>query len=71
MKNLHHPDLAILRIKQVLAQTGISRASIYRGIQAGTFPSHIPLGGRIVGWRRAEIDAWLANPSGYRCRELA
>jgi prophage regulatory protein len=63
--------LAILRLKQVEVETGISRSSIYRGVRAGTFPSPIPLGARSVGWRRGDIDSWLANPAGYRAPEAA
>jgi prophage regulatory protein len=63
--------LAILRLKQVEVETGISRSSIYRGVRAGTFPSPISLGARSVGWRRGDIDAWLANPAGYRAPEAA
>jgi prophage regulatory protein len=69
MQQQCHLSLIILRLKQVGAECGISRSSIYRGIQAGTFPSPIALGARSVGWRRRDIDAWLANPAGYRSRE--
>lgn len=71
MHNQQHPSLAILRLKQVGAETGLSRSSIYRGIQAGTFPSSIPLGPRSVGWRRCDINVWLADPTGYRVQEVA
>ena len=71
MEKQHHTALAILRLKQVGAETGLSRSSIYRAIQAGTFPSSISLGPRSVGWRRGDIDAWLANPSGYRSQQGA
>ena len=62
--------LIILRIKQVQDETGLSRSSIYRGIQAGTFPSPISLGLRAVGWRRGCIDIWLADPASYRAQEV-
>ncbi|MFC0252692.1 helix-turn-helix transcriptional regulator [Massilia consociata] len=68
MQQQHLPALTILRLKQVGIETGLSRSSIYRGIQAGTFPNSIPLGPRAVGWRRGDIDAWLANPAGYRAQ---
>jgi prophage regulatory protein len=71
MQQHHYTALAILRLKQVGAECGISRSSIYRGVQAGTFPSPIPLGPRSVGWRRGDIDSWLANPAGYRAQEAA
>lgn len=61
--------LVILRLKQVMAETGLSRSRIYERSKDGTFPSPIKLGARSVGWRRGSIDAWLANPSGYRAPE--
>jgi prophage regulatory protein len=71
MHQQHHTPLTILRLKQVGAECGISRSSIYRGVQAGTFPRPISLGPRSVGWRRGDIDAWLANPAGYRTQGAA
>jgi prophage regulatory protein len=62
--------LIILRLKQVQEETGLSRSSIYRGVQAGTFPSPISLGLRAVGWRRGCIDVWLADPVGYRAQQV-
>ncbi|MFM0758291.1 helix-turn-helix transcriptional regulator [Paraburkholderia strydomiana] len=56
----------ILRRRQVEARTGLSRSTIYRRMQAGTFPPAVPLGGRLVGWRAADIDAFLVNPARYR-----
>lgn len=56
----------ILRRRQVEALTGLSRSTIYRRMQAGTFPPAIPLGGRLVGWRATDINAFLVNPSRYR-----
>lgn len=56
----------ILRRRQVEARTGLSRSTIYRRMQAGTFPQAVALGGRLVGWRIADIEEFLANPSRYR-----
>ncbi len=56
----------ILRRREVEARTGLSRSTIYRRMQAGTFPLAIPLGGRLVGWRARDIDVFLVNPSRYR-----
>jgi prophage regulatory protein len=63
--------LIILRRKQVEAETGLARSTIYLRMQSGTFPPSISLGPRCVGWRRGDIDAWLANPSGYRSPQEA
>ncbi|NPT60488.1 helix-turn-helix transcriptional regulator [Paraburkholderia elongata] len=62
--------LTILRRKQVEAATGLSRSTIYQRISAKTFPPAVQLGPRAVGWRRGDIDAWLANPAGYRVESV-
>lgn len=58
--------LAILRRSQVQEETGLSRSTIYQRIRAKTFPPAVQLGPRAVGWRRGDIDAWLADPAGYK-----
>lgn len=58
--------LAILRRKQVEQETGLSRSTIYSRIKLKTFPAAVQLGPRSVGWRRGDIDAFLANPAGYK-----
>jgi prophage regulatory protein len=52
----------ILRIKAVLARTGLSRSTLYRKIQNGTFPRQIHIGIRCAGWRESEVGAWMRNP---------
>lgn len=56
----------MLRRRQVEERTGLSRSTIYRRMQAGTFPPAIPLGGRLVGWRATDIEQFLENPARYR-----
>ncbi|HEY8606311.1 MAG TPA: AlpA family transcriptional regulator [Noviherbaspirillum sp.] len=51
---------SILRLPEVKARTGLSRSSIYNAIKAGTFPAHVSLGARAVGWVSTEIDEWIA-----------
>ena len=53
----------ILRLKDVIDRTGLSRASIYEmiGRQPPAFPKQIKLGVRSVGWLENEIDAWIEN----------
>lgn len=55
----------ILRIKAVLDRTGLTRATLYRRVQAGSFPRQIHLSERCVGWRGSDIDAWMRNPMFY------
>ncbi len=52
----------ILRISTVLDRTGLSRATLYRKINDGTFPRQIKLSTRCAGWHESAINAWLRNP---------
>jgi prophage regulatory protein len=52
--------LVILRLKQVLARTGVSRSFLYQKMAEGLFPSCVRLGARAVGWIESEIDEWIA-----------
>ncbi|PRE35805.1 helix-turn-helix transcriptional regulator [Burkholderia cenocepacia] len=63
--------LTILRRKQVEAVTGLSRSTIYDRIRVKTFPPPVRLGAKSVGWRAGDIDAFLADPAGYRAPEAA
>ena len=39
--------------------TGLSRSTLYAMMAEGTFPKPVKLGKRAVGWREADISAWL------------
>ena len=54
----------ILRTPQVLELIPISRATLWRRVQSGQFPTPLRLGGpdsRAVGWRRTDIEEWVRN----------
>ena len=51
----------ILRLPDVRRATGISKATLYRLVNAGRFPRPVQLGARCVGWRATEIERWLAE----------
>ena len=59
------PD-RFLRLNAVLCRTGLSRATLYRKIQAGTFPKQVKLAARCCGWRESAIEEWLCNPMFYQ-----
>lgn len=58
------PD-RIIRLKAVLARTGLSRSTMYRKMQNGTFPKNVQISTRCTGWRESAISAWLRNPMFY------
>ena len=55
----------IVRINTVLERTGLSRSTLYRKVQDGSFPKQIKLSERCAGWRESAVNAWLRNPMFY------
>lgn len=51
--------LRILRLRQVVARTGLSRSTIYQHISKGRFPKQVTLGPQSVGWVERDIEAWI------------
>ena len=60
----------IIRLKTVLARTGLSRSTIYRKITEGTFPAQIKISTNGAGWKESDINRWVANPAGWRQRSF-
>jgi prophage regulatory protein len=52
---------SFIRLPTVQSRTGWSRSSIYLGVNQGTFPKPISLGGRAIAWIDTEIDEWIEN----------
>lgn len=63
---MQSPPTTIERLPSVLARTGLSRSTVYALVAGGTFPSPVKLSIRAVGWRSAEVDAWLASRVALR-----
>jgi len=49
----------ILSPIEAAAYAGVSRATVYRLCDAGSFAAKIKLSKRRVGFRRADLDAWV------------
>lgn len=56
--DMPNPD-RILRCKDVMALTGLSRSTLYSMMSEGTFPASIKLSKRAVGWRARVVQAWM------------
>lgn len=52
-------QLQILKMRDVARLTSLHRATIYRLIEREEFPRQIRLGRRRVGWRAADVNAWI------------
>lgn len=53
--------LRILRLREVIARTGLSRSTIYERVGKGEFPRQIALGPNSAGWIETEVEAWIAS----------
>ncbi|VVP91897.1 MULTISPECIES: helix-turn-helix transcriptional regulator [Pseudomonas] len=51
--------MRIIRLKEVIDSTGLGRSTVYKYIDAGTFPKSISLGDRCVGWLESEVQDWI------------
>lgn len=54
------PDL-LIPISEVCTMTGISRATIYRRINEGSFPRPRQVGPRSVRWLLSEVQGWIIS----------
>lgn len=69
---IRHLDkaLCILRMRQLIERTNLSRATLYSLIGSDpTFPRRIKLTARAVGFLASEVDAWIAARA--QSRDLA
>ncbi|SES64228.1 helix-turn-helix transcriptional regulator [Oceanicella actignis] len=49
----------LLRLKDVLDVTGLSRSRLYELQARGDFPRAVRIADRAVAWREADIAAWI------------
>ena len=56
----------ILRLGAVLDRTGLSRSTLYREMEKGTFPRQIKISVHGAGWHESAVSRWIADPRSYR-----
>ena len=49
----------ILRLPEVMRNTGLARSTIYKMIAEKIFPNQISLGVKSVGWLESDIQNWI------------
>ncbi len=54
-------NLQLVRLPRVLALTGVSTATWYRGVSSGIYPAPVKIGSRAVAWRMADLMPILEN----------
>ncbi|WP_159832320.1 AlpA family transcriptional regulator [Novosphingobium sp. TCA1] len=52
----------LIRLNDVLHITGLSRSTLYRKIDEGSFPKQIRIAARCTAWRESDVIAWVGNP---------
>ncbi|WP_105901866.1 AlpA family transcriptional regulator [Vibrio gangliei] len=51
--------MRLIRLKEVINLTALSRSSIYKKMNEGTFPKTVSLGDRAVAWVESDINEWI------------
>jgi prophage regulatory protein len=51
----------LIRIKEVCLLIGVSKATIYRMVEVGTFPRPLDLGPRFKAWQKGTVVDWITS----------
>ncbi|MEZ8076863.1 helix-turn-helix transcriptional regulator [Vibrio sp. FF112] len=51
--------MRLIRLKEVLDMTGLSRAHMYKLMAGEKFPKSVSLGLRSVAWVESELQDWI------------
>lgn len=57
-------SISMVRRKELAKRLSISPATLWRWVRSGHFPRPIRLGENSVGWREAQVTAWLNERAG-------
>lgn len=55
------PKSRLIRIREVVARTSLSRPTIYRKMEDGTFPRSRRIDRKTIAWFESDIEDWFAN----------
>lgn len=53
------PETGFLRQSQVLALVPVSKSTLWRRVQARTFPQPVKLSARVTAWRAEDLRQWI------------
>ncbi len=62
------PESQFLRLREVIAQTTLSRSTIYRAVERGDFPQPIKMTASTRAWDQREVSTWMADQMAARDR---
>tara|TARA_R110001583_G_scaffold119228_1_gene270592 strand:+ start:5171 stop:5470 length:300 start_codon:yes stop_codon:yes gene_type:complete len=55
------PPECLIRIKEVCLLVGISRSTLYKMIEEGSFPKPLDLGSRFKAWQKKTVLNWITT----------
>ncbi|MDQ1886484.1 AlpA family transcriptional regulator [Aeromonas salmonicida] len=58
--------MKLIKLKDVVEMTTLSKATIYRLMKKGKFPCAIRLGAKAVAWKLSEIIEWIELKASAR-----
>ncbi|ENM5766341.1 AlpA family phage regulatory protein [Vibrio mimicus] len=61
-----NPDLQIDSTKTVTQSFNRSLLTLKRWSEQGHFPKGVKVNGRLIGWRRRDLELWLQNSTAYQ-----
>ncbi|USR77789.1 AlpA family phage regulatory protein [Photobacterium damselae] len=63
---MQNEPIRLITLREVIALTSLSRASIYNYISKDMFPRQISVGERSVRWIESEIQEWIRQNNPIR-----
>jgi len=51
--------MRVIRLKEVLKMTSLSRSTVRRLEEAGRFPARLALSAGVIGWLEGDVIDWL------------
>ena len=59
MDPIRQPTKKLLKLAEVTRMLNISRSSLYKWMEEGSFPRPIKLGITACRWHRQDVETWL------------
>ncbi|EJE8522365.1 AlpA family transcriptional regulator [Vibrio parahaemolyticus] len=59
----------LLRLKEVIDVTALSRSAIYRKMNTGDFPQSVSIGDRAVAWVEKDVSDWIESVIAGDCND--
>ena len=58
--NVHEDsNMRLIKLQEVIEQTGLGRSTIYKYMSEGRFPASVSVGVGAVRWADSEVQEWI------------